>query len=92
MAVAADRERSDDQQLVEQCKTDAPAIGQHEDVAPHLAKEDLAQRDAVAMITAISVKHEHSWSRRGELTAQMGNRSLASMDTTRDDTMTYLLA
>jgi hypothetical protein len=46
----------------------------------------------VAMITAISVKHEHSWSRRGELTAQMGNRSLASMDTTRDDTMTYLLA
>ena len=63
MAVAADRERSDEQQRVEQCKTDVPAIGQHEDIAPHLAKEDLAQRDAVAMVPAISVKHEHGWSR-----------------------------
>lgn len=63
MAVAAERRRSDERQLVEQCKTDVPAIGQHEDIAPHLAKEDLAQRDAVAMVPAISVKHEHGWSR-----------------------------
>ena len=63
MTVAADGERCNEQQRVERCKTYVPAIGQHEDIAPHLAKEDFGQRDAVAMIPAIAVEHEHRWPR-----------------------------
>jgi len=63
VAVAADRERCVEQRRIEQCKTDVPAIGQHEDIASHLSKEDLSQRDAVAMIPAIAMEHEHRWPR-----------------------------
>ena len=40
-------------------KKDVPAIRQHQDIAPHLTEEDLAQRDAVTVVPPIAVKHEH---------------------------------
>ena len=38
-----------------------PAIRWHEDIAPHFSEKDLTQRDAVAMIPAVSVEHKHRW-------------------------------
>jgi hypothetical protein len=44
-----------------------PAIGHHNNIAPHLSKEDFAQRDAVTVVPPITMKHEHRWSRCGKL-------------------------
>lgn len=44
-----------------------PAIGQHNNVAPHLSEENLAQRDAVSVVPPITMKHEHRRSRCGKL-------------------------
>jgi hypothetical protein len=44
-----------------------PAIGQHNNIAPHLSEEDFAQRDAVTVVPPITMKHEHRWSCCGKL-------------------------
>ena len=40
---------------------------EHDDVAAHLAKEDLAQWDAMPVIPAVSVEHKHHWQRGRKL-------------------------
>ena len=60
MAIAAGRERgisSGERSSIG--RKDVPTIRQHQDIAPHLAEEDLAQRDAVTVVPPIAVKHEH---------------------------------
>ena len=44
-----------------------PAIRDHDDVAAHLSKENLAQRDAMSVIPAVAVEHEHRWPRGRKL-------------------------
>ena len=44
-----------------------PAIREHDDVAAHLAIEYLAQWDAVPVVAAVAVEHEHRWPRGRKL-------------------------
>jgi hypothetical protein len=60
---------------------DVPTIRQHDDVTPHSSEKDLAQRDAVTMIPAIAMEHEHRWPGCRKLDGSSGTYPSASMDT-----------
>ncbi len=52
---------------IESKRGHVPAIREHDDVAAHLSKEDLAQWDAMPVIPTVSVEHEHRWPRGRKL-------------------------
>jgi hypothetical protein len=64
-----------------------PAVGHHNNIAPHLSEEDFAQRDAVTVVPPITMKHENRRSRGGKLWLIQ----LTFREYPRGNPMTYIL-